>query len=90
MATFQANFTSSGGTFSAAFLSSESLAVDFGEVIEIDRHFEYYDGPYGAVPSAQTQVLLTEDKHMRENVVIQPIPSNYGLITWDGAILTVS
>lgn len=51
---------------------------------------EPYEGEYEVTPSLETQTLLTENKRMIRNVVINPIPSNYGLITWNGAILTVS
>ena len=29
-------------------------------------------------------------KKFFKNIRINPIPSNYGLITWDGSVLTVS
>ena len=35
-------------------------------------------------------MLETENKRMTGNVTINPIPSNYGLITWNGAFITVS
>ena len=49
-----------------------------------------YNGPYVITPSMETQTLDTTGKRMSENVVVNPIPSNYGLITWNGAVLTVS
>lgn len=49
-----------------------------------------YDGPYEVTPTQETQVLYTENKLMQHPVTINPIPSNYGLITWDGSALTVS
>ena len=49
-----------------------------------------YDGPYEVTPSLQAQVLDTYHKTMAGNLTINPIPSNYGLISWDGAVLTVS
>ena len=50
----------------------------------------YYDGEYEVTPSQATQTLETAHLKMRDNVVINPIPSNYGLITWDGSKLKVS
>jgi hypothetical protein len=35
-------------------------------------------------------VLATAEKVVTRNIVINPIPSNYGLITWNGSTLTVS
>lgn len=49
-----------------------------------------YTGPYEVTPSQSEQTLSTTGLKMTEDVVVNPIPSNYGLITWNGAILTVS
>ena len=49
-----------------------------------------YDGPYSVTPSAEEQVLETNGKRMTANVVVGAIPSNYGLVTWNGSVLTVS
>ena len=49
-----------------------------------------YEGPYEVTPSGETQVLATEGLLMEQGVTVNPIPSNYGLITWNGAYLTVS
>lgn len=49
-----------------------------------------YPGPYSVTPSQEAQVLNTKDLKMTQNVVVEPIPSNYGLITWNGSTLTVS
>ena len=51
---------------------------------------ESYSGPYIVVPSKYAQVLNTEDKFLDSNITVEAIPSNYGLITWNGAVLTVS
>lgn len=49
-----------------------------------------YTGPTSVTPSADQQVLQTEGLMLPENIIINPIPSNYGLITWNGSTLTVS
>lgn len=49
-----------------------------------------YTGPYEVTPSSETQTLDTDAFYMNGNVTINPIPSNYGLITWNGSTLTVS
>lgn len=49
-----------------------------------------YTGSYTVTPSSVTQTLDTANKTMATNVTINPIPSNYGLITWNGSTLTVS
>ena len=49
-----------------------------------------YEGPYTVTPSAAEQILDTDSLYMRGNITINPIPNNYGLITWDGHTITVS
>ena len=54
------------------------------------RDGEIYDGPYEFTPTQETQTVSTAEKLLLENIVINPIPQNYGLITYNGAIITVS
>lgn len=49
-----------------------------------------YDGQYSIIPAGEVQVLATAGKLMTEDITVGEIPSNYGLITWDGSALTVS
>lgn len=49
-----------------------------------------YDGAYVVTPTRQTQTLPTEGCCMLSDITINPIPSNYGLIGWNGSVLTVS
>ena len=51
---------------------------------------EAYTGVYEVTPSGDTQILQTQGKRLIEDVVIHPIPSNYGLVTWNGSVLTIS
>lgn len=51
---------------------------------------EPYEGAYEVTPTSEAQTLSTEGLRMTANVVINPIPNNYGLITWSGSVLTVS
>lgn len=62
---------------------SASLAIP--EFISV-----FYDGDYSVTPSAERQTLQTQGLAMRQDITIEPIPSNYGLITWNGSYLTVS
>lgn len=64
------------------------LSLSAGEVINIGA--ETYDGPYEWTPSAETQTIPIKDKQATADIVVKPIPSNYGLITWSGTTLTVS
>jgi len=49
-----------------------------------------YEGDYEVTPSRREQILETDLLYMRGNITIRPIPSNYGLIAWNGSALTVS
>ena len=51
---------------------------------------DYYEGPYEFAPDQTEQTINIQDKMARRNIKINPIPSNYGLITWNGTTLTVS
>lgn len=51
---------------------------------------EPYHGEYEFTPTEETQTVPTQDKFLSENIIIHPIPSNYGRIGWNGSILTVS
>lgn len=49
-----------------------------------------YGGPTDIVPTGSAQVLATAGTAVSADIVIEPIPQNYGLITWDGSVLMVS
>lgn len=51
---------------------------------------ETYAGATEYTPTAEEQTVECKGLMMPENIVIAPIPQNYGLITWNGSILTVS
>ena len=65
--------------------SATTLNVD-GEVFSPKT----YHGSYSVTPSSDGQVLPTAGMALREDIVVDPIPSNYGLITWNGSTITVS
>lgn len=69
---------SSGPTISADLTIPSAVGVD------------PYQGEYRITPNRQTQTLNTSGKYLQNNVVVEPIPSNYGLITYNGSIITVS
>lgn len=90
-------------TVTAEFTSNiiEATATIADHVAEADatlttsvRHWqtEYpdYEGAYEITPSAEVQTLPSTDTVTHRGIVINPIPSNYGLITWNGTTLTVS
>ena len=72
-------------------IGAPSVNVSTGTPIARDYvERDPYTGEYTVTPSAETQTLVTKNYRMTDNVVIAPIPQNYGLITWNGSTLTVS
>ena len=69
----------------------QTIESDLGSAVEVNiATAEHYTGPVTVTPSAESQVLATAGKHMDEDITIEPIPNNYGLITWNGSVITVS
>ena len=48
-----------------------------------------YDGITEITPSNQAQVLQTSNKALTRNIVVNPIPEDYGRLLWSGNTLTV-
>lgn len=49
-----------------------------------------YSGEYTLTPTGETQIFNTEGLMMTRNITVNPIPSNYGLVTYDGSVITIS
>lgn len=49
-----------------------------------------YTGNYSVTPSAEMQTLNTHDLKLTDDIIIEPIPQNYGLIEYDGYGIRVS
>lgn len=60
-----------------------------GTIIQYDSH-SLYEGAYEITPSSETQTIPIANHIASQNITVNPIPSNYGLITWNGSTLTVS
>ena len=43
-----------------------------------------YEGEYIFTPSDNEQIVQIADHKASANIVINPIPSNYGKVTWNG------
>ena len=73
----------------AVFAQPHTLGAELGSTVYVPV-IDDYVGPYEIVPSDEAQVIHCDALRMRDNLTIDPIPSNYGKITWNGAYLTVS
>ena len=69
--------------------SEETLGMDIGAEYVMDDT-NPFEGSYEYTPSEQTQTIPIEDLRATQDIVINPIPSNYGLITYNGVSITVS
>ena len=49
-----------------------------------------YQGEYEFTPSEDTQIIEIDGLRATQDITINPIPSNYGLITYSGSGITVS
>lgn len=56
----------------------------------LSNDYPVYTGLYVITPNSNTQLLNTAGTLVTDNIRVEPIPSNYGLITWNGSVLTVS
>ena len=68
---------------------SVSATADLATVTRTEDH-DYYEGATTFTPSDTVQVIPTRDLVLGDDITIEPIPSNYGRIEWNGAFLTVS
>lgn len=50
---------------------------------------EFYHGSYEWTPTEDTQTIEIDGLTALENIVINPIPQNYGRIDWNGVRLKV-
>lgn len=51
---------------------------------------EKYTGSYEWTPNRETQTIPINGLQAMSDITINPIPSNYGLVTYDGSVITVS
>lgn len=77
---------SSGGGLSGTISSGGGLS---GSVTSTHYSVEIYDGSYEFIPTEHEQVVSISGKKANHDIVIAPIPQNYGRIAWDGSTLTV-
>ena len=70
---------------------NDALVIGMTQAVVVNRiNGDPWEGAYSVTPAAEAQVLATKNKTMEEDFTVEAIPSNYGLITWNGSVLTVS
>lgn len=71
----------------------DDVGIDLGvsEQIVIEGHDTLpYRGEYEFTPTEDVQTVHINGLRATRNITINPIPSNYGKISWNGSVLTVS
>ena len=68
---------------------SDGLHVAFGGQV-FASNVPDYEGPYEVTPSEEIQVLHEENMRALHDIVINPIPNNYGLVTRVGSNLIIT
>ena len=63
-----------------------SVGMSSPEVVQTNP----FIGEYEYIPTQEVQTIPIEGLRATSNIVINAIPNNYGLITWNGEYLTVS
>lgn len=72
-------------------VNADTMGVALGTpVVKEYIEVQTYTGDYEVTPSDETQTLETEGMRLTQPITVNPIPQNYGLITWNGSVITVS
>ena len=86
---FQAKFHATNQRFTAEFTASERFNAS-GLSERISTPYTFYDGIVEVTPTNETITLNTHDKILMRNIIVNPIPNNYGLVSWNGSFLRIS
>lgn len=66
--------------------ATQSLDGELGVITVIHSgSLPWYTGATEITPTEEVQVLSTREKSVLSDITINPIPSNYGLVTWSGS-----
>lgn len=88
----------STGTISGALSSVETLSGSLSPPVSMSGELsiptyidvDVYDGAMEITPTEEVQVLPTTNKTAVGNIIVNPIPRNYGRVVWDGSKLTIT
>lgn len=73
---------------SVNFIESATFNATFGVVSEIGR-YSIYKGEYTVIPTTEDQLLRTENKLMKENLLVKEIPTNEVSNQFGGTTFTI-
>ena len=70
-------------------LSGASTIIG-GMSVPLERRTSPFEGAYEYTPSSVIQTIEIADLRATQNIIINAIPNNYGLVSWNGSVLTIS
>lgn len=62
---------------------SPNFKAEMGEVHMVTVGAAPYEGAYTVTPTTDVQILHTSGRKLDEDVMIEPIPKEYGRVTYD-------
>lgn len=71
-------------------LATKSMMLTGSLVNGGTRTYPAYTGEYTFTPTRAEQVIEIKNMRATQNIVVEPIPSNYGMISWDGSGILIS
>lgn len=74
----------------AKLIQRDPLQAELTARIEVIDVAGDYEGEYEFVPSELEQRIPTAGKILAQEIIITPIPSYWGRITWNGQFIRVS
>jgi len=63
------------------------LTLSIGEA---ETEYPIYEGSTEFTPTREVQTVVTARRVLLDNITINPIPQNYGLVTYNGSVITIS
>lgn len=77
---------SSAGRMSGALSPTQCMS---GEMVAPHGGVPY-TGRYTFEPTEEEQTVETQGATLAQNIIIEPIPTNYAKMTWHGSVLMLS
>nr|DAD77932.1 MAG TPA: hypothetical protein [Siphoviridae sp. ctHDv29]DAG04278.1 MAG TPA: hypothetical protein [Siphoviridae sp. ctKsH2] len=71
-------------------LSQPEIKMKIAPAKVVYQGGEAYEGDYEITPSEELQTLPTANRMLARNIVVAPIPKNYGRITYSGGGIIIT
>ena len=71
-------------------LSQPEIKMKIAPAKVVYQGGEAYEGDYEITPSEELQTLPTANRQLARDIVVAPIPKNYGRITYSGGGIIIT